>query len=215
MVGFSLRSSLQGTVTPTPTPSPTPTPLVTTTVTGTVTPTATTDPDAYDGWSTYVLSDCNIRIKVPSDWYPGKRGDLGACGSFRTIPNTGFDTFDDYEGTLVIFAPFLDDSESESVLAFPQEDYNAYLDRVETDPVKAGDSKDLLIGDVRESLLIDKPTKRATIRRVATGTSEHIFYGLFGREFVIMSGGTTLAENQETIDLMLASIQFIEPIQGR
>jgi len=214
VVGYSIRSGLEAEPTLTPTPvEDTPTPSPTPTEEG-ETPTPTPDEDLYEGWSTFVLPECNIRLQVPPEWYPGKRGDLGACGSFRTIENTGFDSFNNYEGTLLIFSRFLDQRESDSVLAFPDDEYRGYLNRIETDPAERDEVEDLLIGDVRERLLIDKNSTRAEIDRAVIGTAEHIFYELFGRQYVILYGGETVPDNIDEIEHILNSIEFQEPIQN-
>lgn len=212
-VGFTIRSGLDVQVepTPTPTPSPTLTPSPTTSI---VEPTDTPDPGAYDGWSTFVLSDCNVRVKVPPTWYSGKRGDLDACGSFRTIENTGFDGFDDYAGTLIVFTQMFNERDSDSVLAFKYDEAERYLKAIETDPEKATPDEDLLLGDVREEVLVDKDVTRALINRASIGVSEHIFYALFGTEYAIIYGGQTLDASQDEINLILQSIEFIQPLQN-
>lgn len=211
--GFVLRGdgSANGVVSPTPA-LVTNTPVATITVT--VTPTETAqDPDTYEGWISYILSDCQIRLKAPAEWQPGKRGEFDTCGSFKAGTDS-FTDFTTYEGLAIFFMPFLSSKTSESLFAFDRENSKDYISNLDFRGTFSF-GNDFLLDDVQTRKLNGKDITQARIERKNSGIADYIFYSVAGRDYVIAIGGTDSLKQKALIDDMLASIEFIEPLNTR
>lgn len=206
-LGYFFRQSLEpngGVPTNTPTPSPTATTAPTTTIS--LTPTPTEDP--YADWTRYVFADCQIRLAAPPSWMSGKRGDEMACGSFRFATEVlDFSTFDDYPGGFIVFLPYVE--EDQSIFGFSKPSKEAYLQELEKNKDKEDYKGDRLIGLIEDVPFAGKTAKRATIDRTVVGRANHIFFNTNGKEYVIIWGGKKAALNEETIEFVLNSIQFL------
>ncbi|KXK09758.1 MAG: hypothetical protein UZ20_WS6002000326 [candidate division WS6 bacterium OLB21] len=60
-----------------------------------------------------------------------------------------------------------------------------------------------------------KDITQARIERKNSGIADYIFYSVAGRDYVIAIGGTDSLKQKALIDDMLASIEFIEPLNTR
>ncbi len=198
--------------TPVVSPSTTPTPVITgpaVSITGSVSPTPSQpgDDKSYEGWIRYVLSDCEIKLLGPKEFSPGLRGEQGTCGSFTAASNQTVGNFDSFDGMFMLFMPFLE--AKDSTYGFKNANNVAeYLQSLGTDPVK-DKARDVKLSE-EPITIAGTDTKILKIQRVGMGTAFHIFYKLYGKDYVIIFGGKKQTDFTTQIDLLLKSIESLQ-----
>jgi len=197
--------------TPVVSPSATPTPSAigpSVSITGSVSPTPS-EPDstAYEGWIQYVLSGCEVKLLGPKEFTPGLRGEQGTCGSFTAGSNQTVSNFDTFDGMFMIFMPFLDQKDS-SYGFVNANSVSEYITTLGTDPVK-DKNRDIKLSE-EPIKIANTDTQILKIQRQTLGTAYHIFYKLYGKDYVIIFGGKKQTDFTTQIDLLLRSIESLQ-----
>ncbi|MFQ5493191.1 MAG: hypothetical protein ACE5DX_03470 [Candidatus Dojkabacteria bacterium] len=210
--GYSVGQSNNGGNSPTPTTKPTATVEPSISVTPSVEPT-NGEENPYDGWVQYVLSDCQLKLMAPPDWTPGKRGEEGACGTFKIPESEAFENFNSFAGVYMVFSPMM--LELDSKWGFVVEETADYLEGLNDDPERAHPSRDLRVGDIEDFAFAGDTFSKTSILRHTLGKAEHVFYDVFGNDYVIFWGGSAVDGHQANIDLILKSVEFLQPVEGK
>lgn len=157
-------------------------------------------------WPIYVLSGCNLRVRVPEDWKANRVGDFGACGSYRSLDQE-FTNFDTYPGVMLFVVPMA----NESVFwDKAQNSISSYLSSLEKDLTRETGNKDFFVSE-NEVIFQTQVVPKVEIKRRITGTSTNLFYTSFGKSYVIIWGGQSLEGDLQEINEIIDSAEFLQP----
>lgn len=173
--------------------SPSPTPIV------------TTEPMGVSEWPTFVLSSCNLRLKVPEDWVPNRVGELGSCGMYRST-DAVFSNFDDFPGIVLVVMPMASESIFWDANRGDAASYISTLDKRAT----SSTTKDRFV-ESGEVVFISQVVQKVVIDRRLTGQSTNLFYESFGKDYVIIWGGQEVESDSEVIDDIIGTMEFLQP----
>lgn len=158
----------------------------------------------------YIFPDCEIELQAGSLWSPSTKGYLGTCGILSTEPVKDFTSFTDFEGTLIAFLPFLNNS----VFApEKQNSYVEYLDKMNKDTNRYNPTKDFLYS--KDDYQVDyRPAVITEIYNAKLGMTKQVFYTAYRGEYIIIWGGQTSEALEQEVMNLLSTIKFRQSLPG-
>ncbi len=157
----------------------------------------------------YVLADCEIEFLADLGWNATVRGRYGACVTIvKDTPPVLLEDFVKGKETWVSVVPF---GKSSDFIKTESQDFESYLDDIETERNKFDPNKEFLYSR-QEISLGGRSAIKAEIYSPHLGETRQIFYKGFTGEYVILAGGLDSQESEDAYAKVISSVEYLASV---